>query len=223
MTSIVAWLDRIYIKAKENLRCLHAFACVYVIPLWPTSSSQYSLLYNRTGILKTRSSRVSTDDIRQVMRQAFVCKILYFKLPGGTENSCEIWIECVRKGEEEKVRHKNIGKNMTEFPFSDSDDVQIRDQQNIKVTVSGGVKMRARNQKPICMTFWSMSDTTHVRVAVVKYREFLGQYFADVDISFDRRSIKCQIDPWGKILKLEKAPKHQCQWNSKSYFSLTLF
>ena len=93
---------------------------------------------------------------------------------------------------------------MTEFPFSVSDDVQIRDQQNIKVTVSGGVKMRARNQKPIFMTFWSMSDTTHVRVAVVKYREFLGQYFEDVDISFDRRSIKCQIDPWGKFWNLRK-------------------
>ena len=170
--------------------------------------------------MKTRSSGLNTDEIRQVMRQDFVCKFLYFKLPGGTENSCEIWIECARKGEEERVRHKNINQNMTEFPYSVTDDVQVRDQQNIKVTVSGGVKIRARNQKPIFMTFWSMSDTTHVKVAVVKYREFLGEYFADVDISFDRRSVKCQIDPWGKILKLEKAPKPQCQWNSKSYYFL---
>ena len=105
---------------------------------------------------------------------------------------------------------------MIEFPHSRSDDIPVHDQEGIVVTISGGVKVRGQQKlkKPVPyhMRFLAMSETTHVKVPLVKFQAIDGSYYAEVDIGFSitrgRKPIKLQIDPWGRIMKTEKLGKN---------------
>ena len=169
--------------------------------------------------LKQRATQCERKSYCNARGQGYLCQFLYFKLPGGTENSFELWIECARKGEVPNVRSRYQGQNMTEFPFSASDDIPIYDQEHMKVSITGGVRIRGRERlsstRPLFMKFLAMSETTHTRVALVKNQMIDGAYYADVDISFSltrgRRSIKCQVDPWGRVLRVERQQRSMQQ------------
>ena len=113
------------------------------------------------------------------------------------------------------VTTKFKSEGMVEFPHSRSDDIPVHDQEGIVVTITGGVKVRGKQKLkkpvPFHMRFLAMSETTHVKIPLVKHQAIDGSYYAEVDIAFNtmrgRKPVIIQIDPWGRIKKEEKLGK----------------